>query len=174
MNEAGLQQIRRLNAADQALYDHFSRKFEAAVDRFGRRRMAAEVGRLRAKTAFYYRYCVGDTVTANNSQIVRFVNTRKYNAVCRFLTNSELSLTAFLRAEQLKRHPGSVYGNGTAATGVASIGGSTAASSASSASVPDSSAASLASSMTTGSTSADAAAAAGESSKAAADSSGHR
>jgi len=113
VNEVGVRRIQQLNRADQMLYEHFSRKFDDAVRQFGRQRMQREVARLRQKTRFYYNYCVGDEVTHNNSEIVRFVNVKKYNPVCKFLTNSELSLTNFIRSEQLKRHPGSVFGNWT-------------------------------------------------------------
>lgn len=113
VNEVGVRRIQQLNRADQKLYDHFSRKFDQAVNKFGTERMRHEVTRLRQKIRFYYNYCVGDAVTRNNSQIVRFVNLKKYNPVCKFLTNSELTLTNFIRSEQIKRHPGSVFENST-------------------------------------------------------------
>lgn len=113
MSSVGLRRIRQLNRADQKLYEHFYKKFDSEVEKFGRLRMEREVARLKQKTHFYFNYCVGQTVTATSSQIVRFVNQKKHNPVCKFLTNSELALTNFIRSEQLNRYPGSVFSNST-------------------------------------------------------------
>ena len=116
VDQIGQNRIKELNRADQKLYEHFLQKFNHAVNRFGKQRMQGEVNRLKQKTRFYYRYCVGEAVTGNNSQIVRFVNMKKYNPMCKFLTNSELVLTNLIRKEQIQRHPGSVFDNNTITT----------------------------------------------------------
>lgn len=50
--------IRRLNHADQLLYEHFSIRFEAKVKKFGKLRMERELVELRNRTKFLYSKCV--------------------------------------------------------------------------------------------------------------------
>ncbi|KAJ6217974.1 hypothetical protein RDWZM_009131 [Blomia tropicalis] len=112
MNDLTRKRLSELNNADQQLYDHFVAKFDRQVEQYGRRRMQHDVQRLKQKVKFYYNYCVRESVTKNNSQVIRFVNVKRYSPVCKFMTNSELSVTNFIRNEQLKRYPGSVFSVG--------------------------------------------------------------
>ncbi|KAH9517076.1 Galactose-3-O-sulfotransferase [Dermatophagoides farinae] len=111
LNATGIKRIEQLNRADQMLYEHFTKKFEREVRKFGQKRMKREINTLRTRTKSYYELCVNKTITNSKSQIVRFVTRREDNLMCQFLTNNELSLTKFIRKEQIKRYPSSVFQN---------------------------------------------------------------
>ncbi|OTF77476.1 galactosylceramide sulfotransferase-like protein [Euroglyphus maynei] len=111
INAIATKRIEQLNRADQMLYEHFTKKFDREVRKFGQTRMKREIDALRNRTKSYYEFCVNKTITNANSQIVRFVTGRGDNLICQFLTNNELSLTKFIRKEQLKRYPSSVFQN---------------------------------------------------------------
>nr|XP_027204012.1 galactose-3-O-sulfotransferase 4-like [Dermatophagoides pteronyssinus] len=109
ISSTGIKHIEELNHADQLLYDYFNKKFDSKVRKFGREKMKQEINELRRRTKLYYDYCVNKTITKNH--IIRFVSDREDNLQCQFLTNNELTLTYFIRNEQIKRYPLSVFQN---------------------------------------------------------------
>lgn len=112
ITEEGANKIRKLNKADQMLYEHFSAKFDSMVRNFGVKRMREEIKELHDITDYYFRYCVNTTV-ASNTAIVRFQNQKKNDLNCHFLTESELSLTSFIRDKQFAKNPWSIHPNKT-------------------------------------------------------------
>lgn len=91
------------------LYEHFTHKFDRQVKKFGEKRMKKEIEKLKERRKHFYNLCVEKTIITNKSKIVRFITQNKHNLECQFLTYSELQLTEFIRKEQIKKHPGSVY-----------------------------------------------------------------
>ncbi|KPM03166.1 galactosylceramide sulfotransferase-like protein [Sarcoptes scabiei] len=114
VNKIGDKRIRELNRADQMLYEYFSQKFDEKVQKFGRKRMAKEIEKLRDRIGIFYEFCVNKAFASEQSNnIIRFVTQRENNLLCQFLTHSELSLTKFIRTQQIKRFPLSVFQNST-------------------------------------------------------------
>lgn len=109
ITEAGYERLRKLNFADKLLYDHFAQKFAHQVEQFGVQRMKTEIERLQKKTKYFYDYCVDQTFVNRGYPVVGFLNQKKNDIMCNFLTNSELRITKFIRQQQLQRAPGSVY-----------------------------------------------------------------
>ncbi|XP_032824733.2 galactosylceramide sulfotransferase-like [Petromyzon marinus] len=75
-NQHLTEMIRRWNALDVALYEHFARRFQRQVEAFGVGRMQREVDALRRKVSARREECVANEVEAgmvNQSEIMPFI-----------------------------------------------------------------------------------------------------
>nr|XP_054933550.1 galactosylceramide sulfotransferase-like [Dermacentor andersoni] len=101
-------QLRELNAADVQLYEHFARRFEQRVRRFGPRRMARELRLLEQRTRHWHERCVRDTRPADDdargfwvsAKVLTFRPKNDSSLECARMTLPELVFTERLRKKQ--------------------------------------------------------------------------
>ena len=63
MNLLRARKIREWNSLDTALYDHFEKKLDLSVEKYGRGRMAGEVTRLRTQLREVEEKCVDVSIS---------------------------------------------------------------------------------------------------------------
>ena len=98
--------IRALNWADTQLYNHFKRKFELLVKRFGRKRMDREVNELRDKSRKWYQMCENITNVSTNDLLKdEFKKIQTKESLCCILKAPEMNLTDLVRRRQDEKYP---------------------------------------------------------------------
>ena len=112
LNEKEKTVLRQLNRADVLLYNHFLKKFEKAIDSFGRDRVELETQQLREKTQQWYNLCIKREQrhakpTAKpkyyfNPKVIVFEPNTNSNDTCKLMTMEELPYTDILRKKQRK------------------------------------------------------------------------
>ncbi|XP_075534766.1 galactosylceramide sulfotransferase-like [Dermacentor variabilis] len=100
-------QLRELNAADVQLYEHFARRLEQRVRRFGPRRMARELRLLEQRTRHWHERCVRDTRPADgargfwvSAKVLMFRPKNDSSEECARMMLPELVFTERLRKKQ--------------------------------------------------------------------------
>ncbi|XP_023222369.1 galactose-3-O-sulfotransferase 4-like [Centruroides sculpturatus] len=97
------EKLRRLNWMDQLLYDHFLKRFEDRVKRFGYSSLQNEVILLNQKRSIWYDYCVKETRSYSDgvrAKVVTYIRNQNFNDSCASLTRSELDYIDYLRKKQ--------------------------------------------------------------------------
>lgn len=111
LSEMEKDRLRKINHADGMLYSRFLRRFEMAIDAFGRDRMTEEVQQLRERTQRWYDLCVKgeqrpkkpaakSKYYINSKVLLLKTNTDISNNTCKSMTIEELPYTDILRKKQ--------------------------------------------------------------------------
>lgn len=114
LDEEVVRGLRSWNAADQELYDYFTRKLQSMIDEFGRERMEREVAELRSQIDHWYNFCVEDQVRSHklenkfkshSSKVLGFkLRPNVTDQTCENLAKAELPYTNELRLRQLPHY----------------------------------------------------------------------
>jgi len=70
--------IREWNSLDTALYDHFEKKLDVAIEKYGRSRMQSEVAKLRSQLREVEEKCVDVSIEISHVTIGEFTLVRSF------------------------------------------------------------------------------------------------
>jgi len=96
--------IREWNALDTALYDHFEKKLDMAVERYGRDRMSEQVNNLRAQLREVEEKCVDTYAQQRLTPWIRRIKLRRKSGdQCLKMTWGEVKFADHIRDLQQSR-----------------------------------------------------------------------
>jgi hypothetical protein len=96
--------IREWNSLDTALYDHFEKKLDVAIEKYGRSRMQSEVAKLRSQLREVEEKCVDAYAQQRLTPWIRRIKLRRKSGdQCLKMTWGEVKFADHIREIQLSR-----------------------------------------------------------------------
>lgn len=98
-------QLKKINMADNMLYNWFLQKFKEKINKYGIEKLKKEIGKLMAINQEIKERCVESITNKGYAKTISYkINIKEnYNSFCKYIAINELKYTSFLREIQYER-----------------------------------------------------------------------
>lgn len=100
LSDHDVNQLKKVNLADNILYNHFLKKFKEKVNKFGIEKLKKEIGKLVVINQEIWESCVESTTNHGYASTISYKLKENVNTLCKYIAINELKYTSFLRKIQ--------------------------------------------------------------------------
>lgn len=100
LSDHDVNQLKKVNLADNMLYNHFLKKFKEKVNKFGIEKLKKEIGKLVVINQEIWESCVESTTNHGYASTISYKLKENVNTLCKYIAINELKYTSFLRKIQ--------------------------------------------------------------------------
>lgn len=100
LSDHDVNQLKKVNLADNMLYNQFLKKFKEKINKFGIEKLKKEIGKLIVINQEIWESCVESTTNQGYARTISYKLKENVSTLCKYIAINELKYTSFLRKIQ--------------------------------------------------------------------------